>query len=84
MNGSEAEQATGTAASATTGEREDLLVLGFTAAEAARLIALKRQRAGRRPPDISQQRLLFARWLVANHRLNEGTPLGATARPAQA
>ena len=55
-------------------ERAFLLARGFTAAEAARLVACKREQAGRRPAGLSEKRLLFARWLVAHGRLNEGGP----------
>ena len=49
-----------------------LLATGFTADEAERLIRVKRQRAQRPPDGLSEKRLLFARWLVAGNRLNEG------------
>ena len=35
-------------------------------------IRVKRQRAQRPPDGLSEKRLLFARWLVARNRLNEG------------
>lgn len=49
-----------------------LLANGFTSDEAERLIRVKRQRAQRPPDGLSEKRLLFARWLVARDRLNEG------------
>jgi hypothetical protein len=51
-----------------------LLAIGFSSEEAERLVRVKRQRE-RRPADgLSEKRLLFARWLVISHRLNEGVP----------
>jgi hypothetical protein len=55
-------------------ERAFLLARGFTAVEAARLVARKREAAHRRPTDMAEKRLLFARWLVAHGRLHEGGP----------
>ena len=62
------------AARGTEAERAFLLARGFTAAEAARLLARKRERAGHRPAGLAEKRLLFARWLVAHGRLHEGGP----------
>jgi hypothetical protein len=62
-------------------ELGQLLALGFSSEEAERLIRVKRQRE-RRPPDgLSEKRLLFARWLVASRRLNEGAPLAPDPAP---
>ena len=55
-------------------ERAFLLARGFTAAEAARLMARRRAQARRRPAGLSEKRFLFARWLVAHGRLHEGGP----------
>jgi hypothetical protein len=50
--------------------------LGFSPDEANRLVALKlrREHGGFDDPTDTQQRLLFARWLVQNGRLSEGEP----------
>jgi hypothetical protein len=65
-----------------TAERGHLLVQGFSVEEAERLIALKRQQARRRPDGLSEKRLQFVRWLVAQHRLHEGVPPGRSGPPA--
>jgi hypothetical protein len=64
-------------------QRARLLAEGLTAAQAARLIALKREQARRPPEGMSAKRLRFVRWLVAHGRLHEGGPAahGGTAIP---
>jgi hypothetical protein len=60
-------------------ERAFLLAQGFTALEAAHLIARKREEAARLPEGRSEERLRFARWLVAHGRLHEGGPAPSPA-----
>jgi hypothetical protein len=61
-----------TADEAEAAELGHLLAHGFSSEEAERLIRVKRQWERRPPEGLSWNRLLFARWLVASHRLNEG------------
>ena len=67
------------AAGGAAGERDQLRAQGFSAEQAERLIALKRRAARRLPGGLSEKRLGFARWLVAQHRLHEGVEPGAEA-----
>jgi hypothetical protein len=60
-------------------EQAFLLAQGFTAVEAAHLIARKREEAARLPEGMSEKRLLFARWLVAHGRLHEDGPAPSPA-----
>jgi hypothetical protein len=65
-------------------ELGSLLAYGFSSEEAERLIRVKRQRERRPPEGLSEKRLLFARWLVASNRLNEGvSPASAPAPPPE-
>jgi hypothetical protein len=61
------------------GERDHLRAQGFSAEQAERLIAFKRRAAPRLPGGLSEKRLQFVRWLVAQHRLHEGVEPGAEA-----
>jgi hypothetical protein len=63
-------------------ERDHLLARGLSEAQAERLIALKRRQAQRRPDGLSEKRLQFVRWLVAQHRLHEGAPPGPSGPAA--
>ena len=67
-----------------TEERGHLLVQGFSVEEAERLIALKRRQVRRRPDGLSEKRLQFARWLVAQRRLHEGVTPDRSGPPAPA
>ena len=57
-----------------TAERAHLLVQGFSAREAERLIARKRRFERRLPEGVSEKRLRFVRWLVVQGRLHDGVP----------
>ena len=64
--------------------RDHLIAQGFSIEEAERLIVFKRREGRRRPDGLSEKRLRFVRWLVAQRRLHEGTPPGRSGLPAPA